>query len=85
MWAGIAPAKTDTERRVRMYVKPNFRTKKELKEAVARGDEVRVFQLGPFPGRRDGTAFVEGPHAPEPHRWYAQVRIEDRVVKEVVS
>lgn len=54
-----------------MYVNPNFKTKKALKEAVARGDRVDVFSPGPFPCKTDGTESVEGPHYPEPHRWYA--------------
>ena len=33
-----------------MYVEPNFKTKKALKEAVANGDRVTVFQPGPFGG-----------------------------------
>jgi len=31
-----------------MYVEPNFKTKKALKEAVARGEHVTVFDPGPF-------------------------------------
>mgnify|MGYP003347318056 CR=1 FL=1 len=30
-----------------------------------------------------GTAFLEGPHYPEPHRWYAQVEVRDGVVIKV--
>jgi len=65
-----------------MYVEPNFKTKKALKEAVARGEHVTVFDPGPF-GRapEDGEASVEGPHYPEPHRWYARVTLkEGRIV-----
>ena len=32
-----------------MYVRPNFKTKKALREAVARGEKVEVFSPGPFP------------------------------------
>lgn len=65
-----------------MYVSPNFKTKKALKEAVARGDEVTVFSPGPFPAPENGNAAIEGPHYPEPHRWYANVTVENgRVVK----
>lgn len=58
-----------------MYVLPNFRSKKDLRDAVKRGDNVTVFSPGPFPAPSDGTAHVEGPHYPEPHRWYAQVTV----------
>ena len=67
-----------------MYVSPNFKTKKALKEAVAKGELVTIFQPGPFGGNEptDGTTCVEGPHYPEPHRWYGTVTLEGgRVVK----
>lgn len=65
-----------------MYVTPNFKTKKALKEAVAKGDEVRIFSPGPYPPPHNGEAFIEGPHAPEPHSWYANVKVKDgRVTK----
>ena len=61
-----------------MYTDINFKTKKALKAAVADGKEVTYFQPGPFGGSgacfdepQDGTFCVEGPHYPEPHRWYA--------------
>lgn len=68
-----------------MYVDPNFKTKKELKEAVARGDSVYVFSPGPFPPKTDGIEFIEGPHYPKPHMWYAQVEVKDGKVIKVKS
>lgn len=68
-----------------MYTERNFKTKKQLKEALAAGEEVRVWQPGPFPGETDGVAFLEGPHYPEPHRWYAKVTLKDRKVIKVHS
>lgn len=65
-----------------MYVSPNFKTKKALKEAVSQGREVFVFNPGPFGDPKDGTCYIEGPHYPEPHRWYAQVEVQHgKVVK----
>ena len=66
-----------------MYVSPNFKTKKALKEAVKAGARVAVFSPGPFPAKRDGIETVEGPHYPEPHRWYARVEVEDGAVTKV--
>lgn len=63
-----------------MYVTPNFRTKKALREAVANGETVRVFSPGPYPANTNGRETVEGPHAPEPHRWYAQVTVVEGIV-----
>lgn len=65
------------------YVDPNFKTKKALKEAVAEGKEVYVFSPGPFPVTRDGTEYIEGPHYPEPHKWYAQVTVKEGKVVSV--
>ena len=60
------------------YTSPNFKTKKALKEAVADGKKVRVFQPGGiFPDPKyPGTCAVEGPHAPLPHKWYAKVTLD---------
>ena len=64
-----------------MYTDTNFKTKKALKEAVASGEQVAVYQPGGiFPSQRDGTAYLEGPHYPEPHRWYASCKIKDGVI-----
>jgi hypothetical protein len=59
------------------YVSPNFKTKKALKEALAKGENVRVFQpsLGEVPD--NGVTFLEGPHYPEPHKWYASATMKD--------
>ena len=93
-----------------MYTDRNFRTKKELKEAVARrqtfleseeftknnpgtvgavilsaqvrrASPVTVFQpnsdLTGASVPRDGKVYLEGPHYPEPHRWYAEAWLKD--------
>ena len=69
------------------YSTINFKTKKALKEAVAAGEKVTIFQHGPFANESNqplnGTAFLEGPHYPEPHRWYAQVTMQDGYVVKV--
>ena len=66
-----------------MYVTPNCKTKKELKERVARGEHVTVFAPGLVSPPVNGSCAVEGPHYPEPHRWYASVTIENGVVTKV--
>lgn len=55
------------------YVSPNYRTKKAVKEALAAGKEVWVYQPNDLTGigiRDDKDVPLEGPHYPEPHRWY---------------
>lgn len=61
-----------------MYSHINFKTKKALKEAVKKGETVRVYDPG-LMGRTptEGTVFLEGPHYPEPHRWYAECQLKD--------
>ena len=66
-----------------MYTVINFKSKKEFKEAVARGQSVRLYTPGLGYPKENGTEFVEGPHYPEPHRWYAQVEMKDGVVVKV--
>ncbi|MBX9623812.1 MAG: hypothetical protein K2X82_08350 [Gemmataceae bacterium] len=63
-----------------MCTHTNFRTKKALKEAVASGTPVTVYQPNPFgflvAALTDGEQVaLEGPHYPEPHRWYATARV----------
>lgn len=66
-----------------MYTTINFRTKKEFKEAVAEGDQVRLFAPGLGQPRENGTEYVEGPHYPQPHTWYAEVEVKNGVVIKV--
>lgn len=68
-----------------MYTTTNFKTKKALKEAVAKGERVTYFQPGPFGGneKTDGTVTIEGPHYPEPHRWYAQCEAKGGAIVKV--
>ena len=76
-----------------MYTIRNFKTKKALKEAVkawnARSLErcmveaVKLYAPGLGTPKDNGTEYVEGPHYPQPHRWYAQVTVEDGIVVRV--
>jgi hypothetical protein len=66
-----------------MYTECNFKTKKELKAAVAAGEEVNVVpdMLG---GRKllTGVVWLEGPHYPQPHKWYAEAIVDNgRITK----
>ena len=67
-----------------MYVLPNFTTKKELKEAAECGEFISLWDPGPVDtGIENGIITVEGPHYPKPHKWYAEVTIEDGQVVRV--
>ena len=68
------------------YTDINFKSKKALKEAVKAGERVTVWQPGPFPltPYSGNKVALEGPHYPEPHRWYATATIDsDNVIVEV--
>jgi hypothetical protein len=63
-----------------MYTSTNFKNKKAIKEAIAAGKRITVYQpnnmfntLEP----RDGTVHLEGPHYPAPHRWYGTGVLKD--------
>lgn len=70
------------------YANENFQSKKALKLAVQAGNgELGAHQLTPT-GRtelRDGTAYLEGPHYPQPHRWYAKVELKDGKIVKVLN
>ena len=69
-----------------MYVDPNFKHKKQLKEAVAQGRKVYIYAPGiQQHGPLTGTFSVEGPHYPAAHTWYAKIRVEEGLVVEVLA
>jgi hypothetical protein len=41
---------------------------------------VRLFAPGLGTPKENGTEYVEGPHYPQPHKWYAQVTVENGIV-----
>ena len=57
------------------YASGNPKTKKLLKEWVAAGKKVNVYNPGPFP-ISSGKTVIEGPHFPRPHTWYASCEID---------
>lgn len=72
-----------------MYTTINFKTKKALKEMLAAGEKITIFQPGglfnppetsPF---YTGRAYLEGPHYPAPHTWYAEAELKDGFVVKV--
>ncbi len=72
-----------------MYTETNYKSKKAFKDAVKAGQKVRVYQPGGiFPDNipEQGTVrvAVEGPHYPEPHRWYATAIVTDGYVVRVI-
>jgi hypothetical protein len=72
-----------------MYATIDFKSKKALKEAVAAGQQVTIFQPNDVFGNPkaspdfSGEASLEGPHFPKPHSWYATVTVVNGVVTKV--
>ena len=71
-----------------MYTDRNYRTKKALKEDLAAGRKITIYQPGQLFNPPEasptytGKAYVEGPHYPRPHTWYAEVDLVDgKIVK----
>jgi hypothetical protein len=65
-----------------MYARGNPKTKKLFKEYVGKVAAEVLFSPG-IPEPIEGTVYVEGPHYPQPHTWYAQVSIENGIIKAV--
>lgn len=66
-----------------MYTKINFKTKKAFREAVESGKRVTLYAPGIGRPKENGTEYVEGPHYPDPHTWYASVTVVNGVVTKV--
>jgi hypothetical protein len=68
-----------------MYTDRNFKTKKALKEAVEKGEQVTYYQPGPFGGqeRKEGTICLEGPHYPAAHTWCASAEVKNGIIVKV--
>lgn len=67
------------------YTSTNFKTKKALIEAVKSGKKISVYNPG-LGGEIDPNSkkvFIEGPHYPQPHKWYAQVELENGYIVKV--
>lgn len=67
------------------YASINFKTKKQLKEAVAAGQKISVRSITPMGTTTtvSGSDAISGPWYPAPHTWYAQVRIKDGYIVSV--
>lgn len=54
-----------------------------LQEHASLQTRLTVFAPGLGAPKQNGTEFVEGPHYPQAHKWYARVEIKDGVVVKV--
>ena len=65
------------------YTVENFKTKKALKEAVAAGKRIEIYNPGLGTPVVNGHTCLEGPHYPAPHSWYATVEMKDGFIIKV--
>lgn len=62
------------------YVYPDFKTKVAVKRALVAGEKIQVMENTPWgrePIENSDRVFLEGPHYPEPHKWYGQGVVKD--------
>jgi len=58
------------------YVYPDFKTKKAVKDALAKGANITVYQEGGYGGvPSNGSVCIEGPHGR--HTWYGEAVMKD--------
>ncbi len=63
------------------YVHKNYKTKKEFIAAVKAGEQHETYNpSGMFGTTKNGSDVVEGPHYPQPHKWYSSVVVKDGIV-----
>lgn len=66
-----------------MYCETSFKTKKALREAVASGRKLRVFQPGGLSTPPvNGSVCLEGPNF-QMHTWYASCKLENGIIVSV--
>jgi hypothetical protein len=66
-----------------MYTNKNYQTKKALKDDFNKGIKIGVYSPGPWPCPKDGKITLEGPHYPQPHKWYASATIENYIITKI--
>lgn len=65
------------------YTEVNFKTKKAVKEAILKdGFNVKCYNpgLGGDLSNYTGVVNLEGPHYPQPHKWYGQGKMVNGVL-----
>jgi hypothetical protein len=66
-----------------MYCNVNFKSKKELKQAITEGKKIGIFAPGLGAPKDNGLETLEGPHYPQPHKWYAEVEMKNGYIIKV--
>jgi hypothetical protein len=61
------------------YTTKNFKSGAELKRALKAGEKITCYSPGipDVPKNGTGSVFLEGPHFPQPHKWYLKGWMEN--------
>lgn len=65
------------------YTVKNYKTKKALIADFKAGKEIKIRTDDAVINTSNGTIYLEGPHYPAPHTWYAMAKVVDWKIMEV--
>lgn len=68
------------------YASVNTKTKKDLKDRIAKGEKITVRTLTPMGDnivKGNESVTLAGPWYPEPHKWYAEGVVENGILVKV--
>ena len=66
-----------------MYTDIDFPSAAALKRALKAGARITYYQPGLGSTPTDGTVYLEGPHYPRPHSWYAKATVQNGIIVKV--
>ncbi len=67
------------------YCTIDFTSKKALKKAVKNKESITIYSPGIGTPPDNGVVYLEGPHYPKPHRWYAKAVVTNGVITKIVE
>jgi len=79
------PTKAALKRAVQALTDPQVTLSQADRVTLTRRLTITPTAVVPNAEPTDGTAFLEGPHYPKPHTWYAKVQLRNSVVVKVLS
>ena len=71
---------TAQEHQTMAYTEKNYQTKKAFMADFKAGVKIRTYSPGPFPVTQNGRDTIEGPHYPQPHKFYIAVEVQDGII-----
>lgn len=64
------------------YTEYNYKTKKKIQDDIKEGKKIYCFNpgIGGNLSHYTGSVYLEGPHFPEPHKWYGAGKLVNGVL-----